>query len=605
MRGCRVSKRGDSGCECTLPWPHAPQLPGRKTLLVDPAFASIAWLVLPSGPFAVQVPEDRKIIHVAALTPDARPDVPPDGSLVFWTRPTLAAAVAVGRVLAGVASTAHRPHHTALLVSPHRSLALDAYLAETGMARELDSVLALSIACMPVDDDLVLTGAPDAAAAALLRGDPGVLVHTAAALGVLGAASGGWASVHGAGTHAAAIAAGLRMAASSNADAPGGVSGGGGGAERAPHLVILDRDVDWVGPCLTPLTFAGVAARTWPHDSAGAGLTPGPIPGKSVLLTSGTRVWRQARDVHVSALASTLRDMASALAGRYADRLALGDAAAIRSYVREAVPALQHDSAALDVLVDWAGGIGKHTESVEFRARWAAEHAAADGEDDDALADAVLDACTEGTDQWEALCVACLASQLAGGWKHKQVDAFKRAWLGGAGSEATFALAAAEAAGALRRRDVSYAGAGLAPGCNALGGRSGEAWPWGALADALGVRKGPGGGEPSDPRYVTSGVMPITVALARAALSARGWSEPSIAEALRAGVPGPHVSRGQAGAAPPGSPRRTAVLWIVGGACQAELAALRALSELGDVDWVLGSDVLVEGPRMLRMLVSG
>jgi hypothetical protein len=302
-------------------------------------------------------------------------------------------------------------------------------------------------------------------------------------------------------------------------------------------MVVLDRQVDWVTPMLTPLTYEGLlddnvgidtGFLTVPvetinpsEDAATAGDKKEEDESASsservVLSVHGSdKLYAQVRNQHVEVFGSFLQNQAMALKESHTEFTAHGkrkDLTEIHQFVKQ-IPIFTQNLRSLTNHIHLAECIKKNTEDAIFRERWQTERSMVEGE---ICYELLEDMVASQYPVWRFLPLLCLQSLCAGGIKSSRFDALRRDIVQTYGYEYLFLLHHLEKAGLLRRREGLF-----------LDSAAGFA----SLRQSLVlIHPEVQTAEPDDVAYVSSGYAPLSARLIQTAVQ-HGWHK--LTEALR------------------------------------------------------------------------
>jgi len=378
-------------------------------------------------------------------------------------------------------------------------------------------------------------------------------------------------------------------------------SSNAGGASKIDTLVIIDREVDFVTPLLTPLTYEGlideiigiqngyikvnpemveVDGDTAP-ESAKEKVASKPKKPIAIPLNSSDALFQLIRNQNIEKLGSFLQDQAKSIREAYASFRQNKDASIteIHQFVKQ-IPGLTQNYKCLNQHINIAEHIKKTTNSTEFRQRWQTERAMLEGE---ACYEYLEDIIAARHPVLSVLKLVCLQSLTSGGLKSNKFDSLRRDLVQTYGFETSIVLNRLEAMGAIKRREMTWTDSGNS---------------WGALRKNLRlIHDNVNVYDPDDISYVSSGYAPLSIRLMQTLLrrgpgadSTRGPArvtevrqDPfvclSFEDAQKViSSKGNPTTQGGEGAGGEKISKKVLLVYFVGGITFMEIAALRFLS---------------------------
>lgn len=358
-------------------------------------------------------------------------------------------------------------------------------------------------------------------------------------------------------------------------------------SQSVSGLVIVDRQVDYVTPLLSPLTYQGLLDDLLDMDvghlNVKADIINPPEANKSpsdkvvaLALKGSDSLFSQVRDQHVEQFGSFLQNQAKVLqASHAAIKNSKRDLQEIHQFVRN-IPALQQNLQALTHHIHLAELVKKHSETPLFRQTWQMERSSVEGE---SILETIEEWIATQVDVWRVLRLLCLQSLCAGGIKSGRYDALRRDIVQTYGYEYLIFLDKLESAGLLRRRE------GL----------------WDSQPSSLAtlrkhlhlIHADVDTTDPDDVSYVSSGYAPLSVRLVQATV--KGLRPEVLSQVKLTDVrqeypprvlpkplkpPGPPLGEGMAtDDSATSTKKKTLIVCYVGGVTFMEIAALRFLSK--------------------------
>lgn len=669
-------------------------LPGPKALLVDPSlYVSRLSLCSPLDLFThPSFLNDHGLRLIAPLS--SSPDHPriltdllalPSVVLLIRALNVRAARAAVATIRA-LKQVSEKPPNFLVLTTPRASKLVDGILQ--GIALPNVRIGVLDLGFLPFDADLVTLDWPDAYRQVVLEGDNSSLLATAAALRTLSEVTGvEYTTIRTAGAAATAVAEELLETVGDVytwdvGSVTGSGSIGGGGmwvgsqlgdddeeqswskqARKPVALVIVDRGVDTVTPCLTQWTYEGLLEESvWMHNNimdlpiagilsedalgifSGGGQGSGGVVRKT-LRSDVDPIFAELRDENFWTAARRIGSVAKDVRDYYEKRP--GRETAELSQVKQYVSKLKekksdHLSAAAHTAI--ASEISARTfDSYEFRRRFKLEQEMMEGSTATGRCVFISDMIARGESLCHVLRLCCLWSLTASGIDEGEFDFIRKEILAIFGLGVLPLIANLERAGMFVRSvrepqqnplpwitmpnfrgsdtgSVAGSVASMVQSESARSYRTSRAmseysWQFARMAlrlwqdfdvDAK-VTKG------SDIAVSApySGYTPLTVRLVEAGLSEEGWGVLPHIVAHNSLLPPGHVTlehrRG-------GSIRRSgaegdgggfdAVVVFVGGICRAEASAVRRAAESKGVRVLIATTAVMAPDNFVMSLTD-
>ncbi|KAI3342742.1 Sec1-like protein [Ustulina deusta] len=218
-------------------------------------------------------------------------------------------------------------------------------------------------------------------------------------------------------------------------------------------VVIIDREVDFVTPLLTQLTYEGLIDEVWgirnnqadvdstivgappqpPAQSASTTPNPGPASRKrKIQLDSSDKLYEGLRDTNFAIVGTSLNKVARRLQSDYESRHGSKTTAELKDFVKK-LPSYQAEHQSLKIHTGLAEDIMKHTRTDQFSRLLEAQQNLAAGADPTSQHDAIEELVARGTSLAEVLRLLCIYSCVSGGIKSKDFDHFRRLVLEGYG----------------------------------------------------------------------------------------------------------------------------------------------------------------------------
>lgn len=225
-------------------------------------------------------------------------------------------------------------------------------------------------------------------------------------------------------------------------------------------LIIIDREVDFVTPLLTQLTYEGLIdevfgiqnnqtdvdstvigapAQTTPpqHSAAASGASATSAATtqarkRKIQLDSSDKLFDQLRDTNFAIVGSLLGKVARRLKTDFESRHNTQTTAELRDFVNK-LPGLQTEKQSLNIHIALAEEIKKRTQSEEFIRLLEVQQNLVAGADPSSQFDAIEELIARNTPLPEVLRLLCIYSCISGGIKSKEYDLFRRLILEGYG----------------------------------------------------------------------------------------------------------------------------------------------------------------------------
>ncbi|KAB5551385.1 putative lysine-specific histone demethylase 1A [Coniochaeta sp. 2T2.1] len=222
-------------------------------------------------------------------------------------------------------------------------------------------------------------------------------------------------------------------------------------------LIIIDREVDFVTPLLTQLTYEGLIdemfgiqnnqtdvdstiigapAQQQPQQQPqGTAAAPAANPQgrtRKIQLDSADKLFEQIRDTNFAVVGNILGKVARRLKTDLDSRHQSHTTAELREFVTK-LPALQTEQQSLKTHIALAEEIKKKTQSEEFGRILEVQQNLAAGADPSSQFDVIEELIARDTPLPEVLRLLCIYSTISGGIKAKEFDLFRRLVLEGYG----------------------------------------------------------------------------------------------------------------------------------------------------------------------------
>ncbi|KAI1264118.1 Sec1-like protein [Xylariaceae sp. FL1019] len=307
-------------------------------------------------------------------------------------------------------------------------------------------------------------------------------------------------------------------------------------------VIIIDREVDFVTPLLTQLTYEGLIDEIWgiqnnqtdidstivgappqPSSQSASGspaaaptATPTPASRKrKVQLDSSDKLYDGLRDTNFAIVGTLLNKVARRLQNDYESRHGTKTTAELKDFVKK-LPGYQAEHQSLKIHTGLAEEIMKHTRTDQFSRLLEAQQNLAAGADPSSQHDAIEELVARNTALPEILRLLCIYSCISGGVKSKDFDQFRRLVLEGYGHQHLLTLHNLEKLQLFLSRSSPMASMIPMPGTgNATGTKTNYTYlrkQLRLIVDEVNEH------DPDDIAYVYSGYAPLSIRLVQCIL---------------------------------------------------------------------------------------
>lgn len=219
-------------------------------------------------------------------------------------------------------------------------------------------------------------------------------------------------------------------------------------------VIIIDREVDFVTPLLTQLTYEGlidevfgiqnnqtdvdstiVGAPAQPAAqgaSAAAAANNGQSRKRKIQLDSSDTLFEQVRDANFAIVGNLLSKVARRLQSDYESRHSSKTTAELKEFVKK-LPGYQAEQQSLKIHTGMAEEIIKYTRTENFNKLLEVQQNLVAGADPSSQFDAIEELIARDTPLPQVLRLLCIYSCISGGIKTKELDHFRRLILQGYG----------------------------------------------------------------------------------------------------------------------------------------------------------------------------
>lgn len=348
---------------------------------------------------------------------------------------------------------------------PRRTLVSDKILEEAGVLGDIN-ISEFPLYFIPLEKDVLSLELEDSFADLYLRKDPTPTFLLARALMLIQQRHGLFPRITGKGDNAKRLAdllARMRQEMIAGEDTSSGNKSGLNPSSVIESVIVIDREVDYVTPLLTQLTyeglideFVGIQNNQADVESSIVGAAPQSVPQgttgapvaaqskkKKIQLDSSDKLYEQLRDTNFALVASRLQKVARRLQADIDSRHSTKTTAELREFVQK-LPGYQAEQQSVKIHTGLTEEIMKHTQSDQFSRLMEVQQNLAAGAEPSYQHDAIEELIAREAPLTEVLRILCLESAVAGGIKPKDLENFKRQILQAYGYQHILTLAALE-----------------------------------------------------------------------------------------------------------------------------------------------------------------
>lgn len=224
-------------------------------------------------------------------------------------------------------------------------------------------------------------------------------------------------------------------------------------SNTSESVIIIDREVDFVTPLLTQLTYEGLIDEVWgiqnnqidvdstvvgpPPQTSSQGTTQPTVPStaprkRKVQLDSSDKLYDGLRDTNFAIVGTLLNKVARRLQNDYESRHTTKTAAELKDFVKK-LPGYQAEHQSLKIHTGLVEEILKHTQTDQFSRLLEVQQNLAAGADPSSQFDAIEELIARDMPLSDILRLLCIYSCISGGIKSKDFDQFRRLVLQGYG----------------------------------------------------------------------------------------------------------------------------------------------------------------------------
>ncbi|KAK4185529.1 Sec1-like protein [Podospora australis] len=351
---------------------------------------------------------------------------------------------------------AQSPHEFHIFWVPRRTLLSDKVLEEAGVLGDTN-VAELPLYFFPLDKDVLSLELDDSFRDLYLAKDPTPVYLTARALMGIQQKHGLFPRIIGKGDNAKRVSdllLRMRQELLAGEDVGEMDKVGLSPSNTIESVIIIDREVDFVTPLLTQLTYEGlidevfgiqnnqtevdttiVGAPPQPGKdsaSAAAPASSGQTRKRKIQLDGSDKIFEQLRDTNLVVVGGLLNKIARRLQSDYESRHTSKTTAELREFVQK-LPGYQAEQQSLKIHTGLAEEIIKHTGTENFNKLLEVQQNLAAGADPSSQFDAIEELIARDTPLPQVLRLLCVYSCISGGIKTKELDYFRRLIIHGYG----------------------------------------------------------------------------------------------------------------------------------------------------------------------------
>lgn len=339
---------------------------------------------------------------------------------------------------------------------PRRTLLSDKILEEAGVLGDTN-VAELPLFFFPLENDVLSLELNDSFRDLYLAKDPTPVYLLARALMGIQQKHGLFPRIIGKGDNAkrtADLLSRMRQELLAGEDAEETDGAGLSPSTTIESVIIIDREVDFVTPLLTQLTYEGLidevfgvqnnqtdvdsiivgapAQPAGPGTSAAAPTGNGQARKRKIQLDGSDALFAQLRDANFSIVGNLLNKVARRLRSDYESRHSSKTTAELKEFVKK-LPGYQAEQQSLKIHTGMAEEIIKYTRTENFNRLLEVQQNLAAGADPSSQFDAIEELIARDAPLAQVLRLLCVYSCISGGIKTKELDHFRRLILKGYG----------------------------------------------------------------------------------------------------------------------------------------------------------------------------
>ncbi|KAK3995419.1 Sec1-like protein [Cladorrhinum sp. PSN332] len=350
---------------------------------------------------------------------------------------------------------AQSPHEYHIFWVPRRTQLCDKVLEEAGVLGDTN-VAELPLYFFPLDRDVLSLELDDSFRDLYLAKDPTPVFTLSRALMGIQQKHGLFPRIVGKGDNAKRVAdllARMRQELLAGEDINEMDKVGLSPSTTIESVIIIDREVDFVTPLLTQLTYEGLIDEVFgiqnnqtsvdttivgaPPQSAqsASAATPasnGQSRKRNVQLEGSDKLFGQLRDANFAIVGGLLNKIARRLQSDYESRHSSKTTAELREFVQK-LPGYQAEQQSLKIHTGLAEEIIKYTRTENFNKLLEVQQNLAAGADPSSQFEAIEELISRDTPLPQVLRLLCIYSCISGGIKTRELDHFRRLILQGYG----------------------------------------------------------------------------------------------------------------------------------------------------------------------------
>ncbi|CAJ2500942.1 Uu.00g037950.m01.CDS01 [Anthostomella pinea] len=338
---------------------------------------------------------------------------------------------------------------------PRRTLVSDKLLEEAGVLGDVN-IAELPVYFFPLERDVLSLELDDSFRDLFLFKDTTPAFLMAKALMGIQSKQGLFPRIIGKGDNAKRVSeslARMRQEVLAGEDASESAKTGLTPSNTIESVIIIDREVDFVTPLLTQLTYEGLIDEVWgihnnqtdvdstivgaPSQPASQGASNTPATSttsrkRKIQLDSTDKLYDGLRDTNFAIVGTLLNKVARRLQNDYDSRHGTKTTAELKDFVKK-LPGYQAEQQSLKIHTGLAEEIMKHTRTDQFSRLLEVQQNLAAGADPSSQFDSIEELIARDTPLPEILRLLCIYSCISGGIKSRDFDQFKRLVLQGYG----------------------------------------------------------------------------------------------------------------------------------------------------------------------------
>ncbi|KAK4162101.1 Sec1-like protein [Cladorrhinum sp. PSN259] len=350
---------------------------------------------------------------------------------------------------------AQSPHEFHIFWVPRRTQLSDKVLEEAGVLGDTN-VAELPLYFFPLDRDVLSLELDDSFRDLYLAKDPTPVFTLSRALMDIQQKHGLFPRIVGKGDNAKRVAdllGRMRQELLAGEDASEMDKVGLSPSTTIESVIIIDREVDFVTPLLTQLTYEGLIDEVFgiqnnqtsvdttivgapPQSAQGASAAAPASNGQSrkrnIQLEGSDKLFGQLRDANFAIVGGLLNKIARRLQSDYESRHSSKTTAELREFVQK-LPGYQAEQQSLKIHTGLAEEIIKYTRTENFNKLLEVQQNLAAGADPSSQFEAIEELIARDTPLPQVLRLLCIYSCISGGIKTRELDHFRRLILQGYG----------------------------------------------------------------------------------------------------------------------------------------------------------------------------